>query len=234
MSECTSHRVLPAEEAYEIWAPEYDAAPNPLFCLEERHLSPLLPLTPQCDVVDLGCGTGRWLARIAALQPYSLTGVDVSAAMLKQAAKMLGSNALLVRADCLRTPLETASADWIMSSFLISYVENLRKLAHEAARIARPRARLVLSDVHPVTREYGWKRSFRCLRQMIEIQTHPYQICDLHGAMEEAGFELEYFSEYCFEDEEKAIFFNAGRPDLYEAVKGLPVLLLASYCRRYR
>jgi malonyl-CoA O-methyltransferase len=234
MSDCAPARLLPVEEAYELWAPKYDAAPSPLFCLEQRHLVHLLLPTSQCDVVDLGCGTGRWLTWIAALRPRSLIGVDISVAMLERAARALGLNARLVQTDCLSTPLATASADWILASFLLSYVENLKQLAQETARIARPGARVLFSDVHPATREYGWKRTFRCMQQVIEIQTYAYQINDLHGAMEEAGLELEFFSEYCFEDEEKAIFFQAGRPDLYKTVKDLPVLFLASYRRRFR
>jgi ubiquinone/menaquinone biosynthesis C-methylase UbiE len=231
MSDCAS-RPLPVEEAYQLWAPEYDSTPNPLFCLEERHLAPLLQSAAHCDVVDLGCGTGRWLGRISTLQPRSLTGVDVSAAMLERAARRLCRNARLVQANCLYTPLGTASADWILSSFLLSYVDHLHELARETARIARPGALVLISDVHPATKEYGWKRTFRRAHQVIEIQTHPYQLQDLHMAMQEAGFELEFLHEHCFGVAEKAIFLHAERPELFAAVKGLPVLFLTSYRRR--
>ena len=232
MSDCAPPRLLPAEEAYQQWAPEYVSAPNPLFCLEERHLAPLLQSTIRCDVVDLGCGTGRWLTRISELQPRSLIGVDISAAMLERAAEALGPRARLVQADCLSTRLVATSADWILASFLLSYVVDLNALAREIARIARPGALVFLSDVHPATNEYGWKRTFRCGREVIEIQTYPYRIRDLHAAMQAAGFEMQSFSEYCFEDEEKVVFLQAGRPDLCEAVEGLPVLMLAGYRRR--
>jgi ubiquinone/menaquinone biosynthesis C-methylase UbiE len=225
-------RLLPVEEAYQLWAPEYDSAPNPLFCLEERLLAPLLHSAAHCDVVDLGCGTGRWLEKISTLQPRSLAGVDLSAAMLERAARRLGRNAQLLQANCLHTPLGTASADWILSSFLLSYVSHLDELARETARIARPGALALISDVHPATREYGWKRTFRHDHQVVEIQSHPYQLHNLHAAMKEAGFELEFLHEHCFEDAEKAIFLQAKRPELYAAVKGLPVLFLASYRRR--
>jgi len=38
--------------------------------------------------------------------------------------------------------------------------------------------------------------------------------------MKEADFELESSNECCFGDDERTIFFYAGRPDLYEAVMG--------------
>jgi SAM-dependent methyltransferase len=224
--------MLSAEEAYQLWAPEYDSAPNPLFDLEVRHLAPLLQSAAHCDVVDLGCGTGRWLERLYPLQPRSLTGVDVSAAMLERAARKLGHNAHLVHADCMHTSLGTSCADWILASLLLSYVEDLNKLAREAARIARPGALLLISDVHPATSVYGWKRNFCCDHKLVEIKTYPYQLHNLRAALNETGFELESLNEYAFEDDDKMIFIHAGRPDLYAAVMGLPVMFLAIYRRR--
>jgi ubiquinone/menaquinone biosynthesis C-methylase UbiE len=171
---------------------------------------------------------------MVALQPRSLIGVDLSPAMLKRAAKAVGQNARLVESDCLKTPLNANSADWVLASFLLSYLGDLNSLARETARIARPDALVVFSDVHPATRGYGWRRTFRCAKEVIEIQTCAYQIDDLHKAMHSTDLDLESFDEYCFGDEEKDIFSHAGRPDLYEMVKDVPVLWIASYRKRCR
>ena len=63
---------------FDLWAEVYDDQPNPLIALEERVLSQLLPPLRGRDVLDAGCGTGRWLDRVAASEPRSLTGVDAS------------------------------------------------------------------------------------------------------------------------------------------------------------
>lgn len=232
MSEFASIPLLRPQRAYQLWARSYDATKNPLFSLEERQMAALLESAEHCDVVDLGCGTGRLLKRIAASEPESLTGVDLSAAMLKRAAGKLGFAARLIQADCLNTTLATASADWISALFLLSYLDNVRAFAREAARIARPGAFLIFSDVHPEMRRHKWRRTFCIDQQIIEIQTHPYELDDLHIAMAEAGCDLEQFNEHCFGGEEEAVFVHAGRPDLFEAAKGLPVMFLASYRRR--
>ncbi|MGD0831284.1 MAG: class I SAM-dependent methyltransferase [Terracidiphilus sp.] len=232
MTDCATPRLLPVEEAYQLWAPIYDATPNPLFTLEERHLAPLLLPTPQSDVVDLGCGTGRWLKRISALRPRSLIGVDNSPAMLEWASSTHCVNARLVPADCSNTQLATTSADLILASFLLSYVKDLRKFARETARISRPGSLVVFSDVHPATTRYGWKRTFRSAQQLIEIKSYKYRIHDLHEAMKASEFEIESSCEYCFGDEEKAVFRQAGRQNLFEAVRDLPVLLVVRYRRR--
>ena len=56
-------RSLPvsAAEGYERWAPIYDDAPNPLLAREERYLLPLLIDLGDKAILDLACGTGRWL-----------------------------------------------------------------------------------------------------------------------------------------------------------------------------
>ena len=69
------------------WAQVYDAQSNPLLLLEERRAAPLLPPVRGGNVLDVGCGTGRWLTRLEALHPDSLTGIDCSMAMLSALAK---------------------------------------------------------------------------------------------------------------------------------------------------
>jgi len=221
-----------AKEAYRLWAPEYDATLNPLLSLEQRCMAPLIRAAAGCDAVDLGCGTGRWLAQLEEVGVRSLTGIDISEEMLQLAAKKLHASTRLILADCQSTPLATASSDWIQASFLLSYVEDLQRFAIEAARIARPGATVLLSDLDPATKGNGWKRTFSREDQVIQIETHPYQISDLRDAMDQAGFELIHFLEAPFGEQEKAIFFDAGRPDLFGRVKGLPALIIARYRRR--
>ena len=231
MSHCTPVQPMQAKEAYRLWAPEYDTTPNPLLSLELRCLEPLISGAAGCDVVDLGCGTGRWLTKLAEIGVRSATGVDVSKEMLEQAANKLTASTQLILGDCLHTPLQPASSDWIQASLLLSYVDDIQGFAREAARIARPGAFVLISDVHPATRTYGWKRTFSFANQAIEIETHPYGISDLHLAMDQVGFEPTLFLELPFGEPEKAIFFDADRPDLFGRVDGLPVLFVAGYRR---
>ena len=115
---------------------------------------------------------------------------------------------------------------------MLSYLNDIQGFASEVARIARPGAFVLISDVHPATRSYGWRRTFSFAHQVIQIETHPYQISDLRGAMDRAGFEQTQFLEFSFGEQERTIFFDAGRPDLFKRVKGLPALIIAGYRRR--
>jgi len=231
MSGRSPAELLPVEEAYRLWAPNYDATPNPLLSLERRFLSPLLGSAAGCDVVDLGCGTGRWLTQFETVGARSITGIDISAEMLERASLRAGSSARLIQTDCLNTSLPAASSDWILASFLLSYVADLQAFAKEASRIARPGALVLLSDLHPATRSYGWKRTFRSAQRVIEVQSQSYEIAGMRRAMEKAGFEQVLLHELPFGDQEREIFLDANRPDLFDKVKGLPVLFVAGFRR---
>src|SRR5580698_4699824 len=76
---------LEVQEAYERWASEYDARPNALLALEERCLAPRMMAFAGKDIVEFGCGTGRWLKKLEKSGSRSLTGVDFSISMLAAA-----------------------------------------------------------------------------------------------------------------------------------------------------
>jgi ubiquinone/menaquinone biosynthesis C-methylase UbiE len=111
-----------------------------MLSLEHRYVECLLPRIEGLDVVDLGCGTGRWLKRLASGSPRSLVGIDASAEMLKIAKRKLSDDARLVLADCENLPLHRASIDFIVSSFVASYFDNFpsaRRFHHSHRRASR-------------------------------------------------------------------------------------------------
>lgn len=70
------------------------------FLLGRDHLIDELDVRPDDTVLEIGCGTGRNLAKIAQRYPSSrLFGFDLSDEMLKSAHRMLKGRATLERAD---------------------------------------------------------------------------------------------------------------------------------------
>jgi len=221
--------LLSSQRAYQLWAPHYDSSVNPLLALEERLLAPLLTDFAGKDVVDLGCGTGRWLKKLEWLNPRSLTGVDISHAMLEQARMKCGSTTQLLQRDCLETRLGGRSCDCILASFLLSYLSHLRGFAQEAARILRPQGTLFVTDLHPLTATYGWRRTFRAGGTVIEVETHHYSLAQLVEGMREAGFLLVQLAEWQFGADEAAVFERAGKLNSYLRVKSRPVVYWAQF-----
>ena len=124
------------------WAEVYDEQPNPLLSLEQRFLNRMLPDAAGLDVLDAGCGTGRWLQHLAVQHPASLIGVDSSAPMLQHASAKLGTAATLRLGSCLALPAQNATADLVLASFVLSYLEDVkvfcsRNSSNHAARCHR-------------------------------------------------------------------------------------------------
>jgi hypothetical protein len=56
--------LLSTAAAYRLWSRVYDAQPNPMVSVEERYLESLIPDLRGRTVLDVGCGSGRWLERL--------------------------------------------------------------------------------------------------------------------------------------------------------------------------
>ena len=107
---------LPVEvEVFDSWAEVYDTQPNPLLALEERVLGSMMPDVRGLDVLDAGCGTGRWLERLADRSPRSLIGVDISPAMLLLAGIKLSQKCSLRPGSCTALPVSDTSCDLVLS-----------------------------------------------------------------------------------------------------------------------
>ena len=157
-SSVTTSCVTPVE-GYRLWANTYDDEPNPMLSLEQRILGPLLPSLVGMDVVDLGCGTGRWLKALQGAGTRSLLGLDSSPEMLVLAKSKLAGMADLLCADCGSVSLEANSADIILANFVLSYVEDVAGLAEAASRALRPGGSLFITDIHPETAAaLNWRR----------------------------------------------------------------------------
>ena len=100
-------------DVFDTWAQVYDEQPNPLLALEQRFLTRMLPDVAGLDVLDAGCGTGRWLQLLAPQRPASLLGVDISPQMLERASTSSEPHPrcdLVAVSHCpFKTPLQTLS-----------------------------------------------------------------------------------------------------------------------------
>jgi ubiquinone/menaquinone biosynthesis C-methylase UbiE len=166
-------RVVSVEEGYARWAPTYDDDPNPVVALEERHLRPLLPVIAGRRVLDLACGTGRWLQYLAPQGPRSIAGIDFSHAMLREAMRKVGVNGKLFRAHGAHAPFESGRFDLVLCSFAFAHFRNPLQVTMELARVCARGADVFVTDLHIKSRALGWKTAFRDTDGPAEIQAWP-------------------------------------------------------------
>jgi cytosine/adenosine deaminase-related metal-dependent hydrolase/ubiquinone/menaquinone biosynthesis C-methylase UbiE len=219
-------------DVFTAWAEVYDRQPNPLLPLEERYLTCLLPRIQGKDVVDIGCGTGRWLQRLAVGRPASLRGMDSSPEMLQVAAGKGFQSTQLIQAKLPALPIVADSVDLELCSFVLSYVQDLALCASELARVIRHGGDLLLSDMHPSTAaSLGWKRGFGAAGLTHLVQTNQLTIEELLDTFSANGFELAACLEPPFGKTEREIFEMNGKQAAWDQAAGMPAIYILHFRR---
>ena len=214
-------------DGYRLWASSYDHDANPMLSLERRILEPLLPPLEGTNVLDLGCGTGRWLLILKEAGARKLIGVDPSPEMLHQARAKLGDAATLWCGEYANAPIPTASADLIFCNFVLSYVDDPAAFLSFAATVLRPGGSLLLSDMHPATTSaLSWRRGVRVQKEFYEIRTYDRTIAEVIELCRNAGFTVRLHLEPRFAEEERIIFEQNGKAEYFEKIRQYPLIYL--------
>src|SRR5260370_22711193 len=222
----TTMAVSPSD-LFDIWAQVDDEQPNPLLALEQRFLSRMLPDVNGLDVLDAGCGTGRWLQLLASHSPASLVGVDTSPEMMQRAPAKIGTKSTRRLCSCTALPVQNTAADLILASFVLSYLESVDTFARELHRVARPGANIFLTDMHPDTAaSCNWKRSFKANDMEENIQVRTPSLEQITDTFQSCGFELLTLIEPSFDSHEKTTFEQNGKLESYEAAANLTDLYI--------
>lgn len=216
------------KEGYERWAATYDHFPNPLLAREERYLTPLLPDLTGKNVLDLACGTGRWLHRLLERRARSGVGIDYSTAMLRVASRKPAIRGQLATADCLNLPFRASVFDFAICSFALSHIQDLKQTARELARVMRPNAVVFVSDLHPEAYARGWRTGFRDGEGACQIETIPRAAEQVVRAFFSGGFECVTHVALCLGDAERRILVRAGKRDVSELFR-VPAVLTCQF-----
>ena len=220
---------------YRLASEVYDAEPNPVLALEHRFLQQLLPQVKGLDVVDLGCGTGRWLAALVSQEPQTLLGIDCSPEMLAQAKLKLNHAATLVLADCENLPLLRSSADLVVCSFLVSYLPDLAVFAEQLRRLMRPSTKIFITDLHPATASMlGWRRGFHVHKSFVELTTYSHAIEHTVSEFEHAGIRVDALIEPHFGCQEFEYFQRAGKAAAFRSCSGLSAIYILQLSLKHR
>lgn len=124
-----------------------------------------LNIRPTDCVLDLGIGTGCSLNYYPARG--HVIGIDLSGGMLRKAREKIVEQRLdhasLVQADAMRLPFADDTFDHIFISHVISVVSDPIRLVHEAQRVAKPDARiLILNHFQSTNRLIGMVEKWLC------------------------------------------------------------------------
>ena len=223
-SRFTQAESVPVQDGYKRWAETYDKTPNPLLALEKRHLPSLLPNLVGSHVLDLACGTGRWLAPLLSRGARAVVGIDFSAAMLNVARRSRSIRDCLVLADGLQLPFQASVFDFVLSSFALNHFEDLQALAHELVRAMKLGGRLLVSEMHPDACARGWRPGFRDIRGSVQIKTLGYSTQRVISSFRSNGFDFLRSHDLFFAEPERPIFLASARESIFENACQVPAV----------
>ena len=176
----------------------------------------------------LGCGTGRWLARLLVRGASTVVGIDLSAAMLSVAHGTVLRNRLVL-ADCLQPPFPLSVFDFALSSFALNHIQYLDSMARELARTMKRRGRLLISEMHPDAYSQGWRPGFRDARSAVQIETVSHSTESIVSGFRAHGFACMNVHGGSFEESERPIFLSAGKGEMFEAARHVPAIQIYEF-----
>ncbi|HEX3526605.1 MAG TPA: class I SAM-dependent methyltransferase [Thermoanaerobaculia bacterium] len=137
----------PIREEYSRLAPVYDAKWSFYIDATIRATLDRLSLRNSDRVLDVGCGTGALLDRLAQDHPAArLTGVDPVPEMLANARRKVPPEVELREGWAERLPFEDERFDVVVSCNVFHYVREPVVALREMARVLAPGGRLIITD----------------------------------------------------------------------------------------
>ena len=188
---------MPAE-AYALWASSYPArAHNPVMRAEERAMLALMPDTLHgAAVLDVGCGSGRYMLHALRRGAARVIGVDLSAPMLARAdaelaALQAAADVDLIQGSLAALPVPDARANLTLCGLVVGHLDDLQRALAELCRVTRPGGTLLCSDVHPIGHALGWLRDFKSDGRHYAVQHTQHLYSHWHAACAALGLRIE-------------------------------------------
>ncbi len=138
------------ERLFDRWAPNYDILLTTVFYQAiHKRLIEHLELPEKARVLDLGCGTGKLLNRLAGQFPGLFgTGVDLSTKMLREArnSKKYRDRLIFVKGNAEALPFFDAQFDAVFNTISFLHYPDPKQVFSEVSRVLVPGGRFYLVD----------------------------------------------------------------------------------------
>lgn len=156
---------------FDLWASSYDSLlPSVFYQAVHKRLLEYVDLTEQANVLDLGCGTGRLLERLATKFPELRgTGLDLSSKML-QVARLSNRHhprLIFIEGKAEALPFGDGQFDAVFNSISFLHYLEPKQVLQEVARVLTPGGRFYLVDI--TTKKEKEPQTFSISRQAIKF-----------------------------------------------------------------
>jgi ubiquinone/menaquinone biosynthesis C-methylase UbiE len=138
------------KQLFDRWAATYDwLFPSVMYQAAHKRLLEYVDLPPEPRVLDIGCGTGRLLDRLATEFPnLQGTGLDLSPEMLRIARRSHHHHPRLIfiSGNAEDLPFADGQFDAIFSSFSFLHYPNPERVCQQVSRVLQSQGRFYLVD----------------------------------------------------------------------------------------
>lgn len=191
---------MKVEEAYNLWALQYDTNQNKTRDLEAVSLRNTLSKITIGNCLEIGCGTGKnslWLMEKA----KHLTAVDFSKEMLAKAREKIKSeNVEFIHADITNTWIFTNKKyDLITFSLVLEHISNLDSIFIQAKTVLNVGGYVYIGELHPYKQYVGSKARFEIEGGIQVVDCFTHHLSDFLLAAKKNGFSKIDIDEY-FDD----------------------------------
>ncbi len=195
---------MTVQQAYNVWASQYDSNHNKTRDLEGFALRETLNDISFTNCLEIGCGTGKntqWLITKA----NAVTAVDLSEEMLAKAKeKITDSSVQFVQGDITNDWFwAKENYDAITFSLVLEHIEHLQPIFEKAASHLQRNGYLYVGELHPFKQYTGSKARFETEKGTQVVSCFNHHISDFIEAGKQYGLQLTNLKEY-FDEVDKA------------------------------
>jgi malonyl-CoA O-methyltransferase len=139
---------------------------------------------------------------------------------------------LLAAGDVRALPVADAAFDVVWCRLVLGHVADLDIAYAELGRSCAAGGVVVVTDFHPIAVEAGHRRTFRDARgEVHEVENHLHPADAHYLAAARAGLSLRERRDCAVDDSVRSFYADAGRLDMYERQRGLPLVLVLVFER---
>lgn len=179
---------MTVQQAYNVWASQYDSNDNKTRDLEGFALRETLMNTAFDNCLEIGCGTGKntqWLMTKA----DAITAVDLSEEMLAKANEKIHDNKVqFVNADITKDwTWANDNFDLITFSLILEHIEQLPPIFEKASSYLQLNGYLYVGELHPFKQYSGSKARFETEEGLQVVSCFNHHISDFVDAGKQCG-----------------------------------------------
>lgn len=191
------------EQAYNIWANQYDTNKNRTRDIEAISLRESLANMTFDNCLEIGCGTGKNTEYLATIT-QELTSVDFSEEMLAKAKqKIKTNNVQFIQADITKEWFfATKPYDLVTFSLVLEHIEDLNEIMKKVASVTTSKSIVYIGELHPFKQYTGSKARFEIENGQQIVTCFNHNISDFTMAAKMHGFDMINIAEY-FDDNDR-------------------------------